>query len=106
MYLLWNPSAQRTYIGVTTDVTRRLRQHNKEIKGGAKSTSKYSGWIIHCTLEGLKNRSEAQRWEKIVKGRVRGLVAREQAFRDLSKGLCPSGRIYPVPSQLIFRSYE
>ena len=29
---------QRTYIGVTTNLTRRLRQHNKEIRGGAKYT--------------------------------------------------------------------
>ena len=27
-----------TYIGATVDVNRRLRQHNKEIKGGAHAT--------------------------------------------------------------------
>jgi structure-specific endonuclease subunit SLX1 len=28
-----------TYIGATIDLNHRLRQHNKEIKGGAKATS-------------------------------------------------------------------
>ena len=27
-----------TYIGATVDLNRRLRQHNKEIKGGAHAT--------------------------------------------------------------------
>ena len=29
---------QSTYIGATVDIDRRLRQHNKEIKGGAHAT--------------------------------------------------------------------
>jgi structure-specific endonuclease subunit SLX1 len=28
-----------TYVGATVDLNHRLRQHNKEIKGGAKATS-------------------------------------------------------------------
>lgn len=31
-------SDNRTYNGYTTDLNRRLRQHNGEIKGGARST--------------------------------------------------------------------
>lgn len=39
----------KTYVGVTNNWPRRIRQHNKEIKGGAKSTSHAGPWkaFIH-----------------------------------------------------------
>ena len=41
VYLLYTPasSGQQTYVGATVDLEHRLRQHNKEIKGGAHATS-------------------------------------------------------------------
>ena len=41
-YLLTAPNTFRTYIGITNNFTRRLRQHNSEIKGGARYTTSYS----------------------------------------------------------------
>ena len=38
VYLLVSTSGN-TYVGATVDLDRRLRQHNKEIKGGARATS-------------------------------------------------------------------
>lgn len=38
VYLLLS-SNKSTYVGATIDLDRRLRQHNKEIKGGAFATS-------------------------------------------------------------------
>lgn len=38
VYLL-ESSNHATYVGATVDLNRRLRQHNKEIKGGAHATS-------------------------------------------------------------------
>lgn len=37
VYLLYSTKGN-TYIGATIDLERRLRQHNKEIKGGARAT--------------------------------------------------------------------
>ena len=37
VYLLVSTSGN-TYVGATVDLERRLRQHNKEIKGGAHAT--------------------------------------------------------------------
>jgi predicted GIY-YIG superfamily endonuclease len=39
-YILYNPDDSRTYNGYTTDTTRRLRQHNQELSGGAKATGR------------------------------------------------------------------
>ena len=38
VYLLVSTSGN-TYVGATVDLNRRLRQHNKEIKGGAHATA-------------------------------------------------------------------
>uniref|UniRef100_J3N5Z2 GIY-YIG domain-containing protein n=1 Tax=Oryza brachyantha TaxID=4533 RepID=J3N5Z2_ORYBR len=39
IYLIASYRIPRTYVGVTTDFPRRLRQHNGELKGGAKASS-------------------------------------------------------------------
>ena len=38
VYLLKKDNLNRTYIGITNNLKRRLRQHNGKIKGGARST--------------------------------------------------------------------
>jgi len=39
VYILREKNGRKTYVGYTIDLKRRLRQHNGEIKGGAKSTA-------------------------------------------------------------------
>lgn len=44
-YILYNvKQPQRTYVGYTTNPTRRLRQHNGIISGGARATSGKGEW--------------------------------------------------------------
>lgn len=63
--------AGRTYVGVTTDVDRRLRQHNGALAGGARSTRPFRPWRVG-RLEGpLPTRGRALSLEYAIK-RVRG----------------------------------
>jgi len=106
VYLIFTGS--RTYVGATTDPDRRLRQHNRELTGGARATRKGSGtWKFAMYLTGFVGRSEAYRWEAIVKKRARGLVARSQALLEVSEGICPGvnmGRkAYTPPKKLKLR---
>lgn len=107
IYLLSNDISGSTYIGCTTNPDRRLRQHNREIKGGARSTFKYYGhWYIHMVLSGFDSRSSAMRWEKIIKSRTRGRKDRSKAFENLANGICPpNGKHYEVPKGLILDDY-
>lgn len=62
-------SCGATYVGVSPDPVRRLRQHNGEIKGGAKyTTSKpHGGWKHICLVHGFRSSVEALQFEWAVK---------------------------------------
>ncbi|TVU26974.1 hypothetical protein EJB05_29552 [Eragrostis curvula] len=63
VYLIASSRISRTYVGVTTDFPRRLRQHNGELKGGAKASCAGRPWTLACLVEGFVNRSEACEFE-------------------------------------------
>ena len=53
-----------TYVGATVDLDHRLRQHNGEIKGGAKATSVCpGGWIRVAHVEGFADAAAALQFE-------------------------------------------
>lgn len=64
-----------TYVGATVDLNRRLRQHNKEIKGGAHATTakvvKGEQWIRAAHVSGFPNWQAALqfewRWKQITR---------------------------------------
>ena len=57
-----------SYAGVSPDPIRRLRQHNKEIKGGAKyTTNKAPGWTHVCIIRGFRTKIESMQFEWAVK---------------------------------------
>lgn len=66
VYLLTS-SNNATYVGATVDLERRLRQHNKEIKGGAHATgakvSKGETWTRALHIEGFPDWSSALQFE-------------------------------------------
>jgi predicted GIY-YIG superfamily endonuclease len=64
-------SSSRTYVGVTTDVRRRVVQHNGDLPGGARSTRAGRPWRVARTWGPFATRGEALRVEHLVK-RLRG----------------------------------
>lgn len=45
-YCIRSTTTSKTYVGVTNNLERRLRQHNGEIKGGARYTSSGGPWTL------------------------------------------------------------
>lgn len=79
VYLLVSTNGS-TYVGATVDLDHRLRQHNKEIKGGAKATSmrveRGEKWRRHCYVGGFPSWQSALqfewRWKQIYRKLPRG----------------------------------
>lgn len=68
VYLLVNnPYRINTYVGATVNLERRLRQHNKEIKGGAYATTTKvtddENWLRACYVSGFPDWSSALQFE-------------------------------------------
>jgi len=65
--LLATPLRDATYVGATVDLDRRLRQHNKEIKGGAHATgikvAKGDTWIRAAHVSGFPDWQAALQFE-------------------------------------------
>ena len=62
-YILLAKNHNKFYIGYTTNLKRRLRQHNGELVGGAKKTKRWGPWVIFCHFTGFVDKSTALRFE-------------------------------------------
>lgn len=64
-YILVSVDNMRTYAGITNNMPRRLRQHNGELAGGAKYTSKPQSrpWRLVLTVHGFHNKVQALQFE-------------------------------------------
>ena len=63
VYVLYSLNFQRYYVGMTTNLNRRLFEHNN---GKTQSTSPYKPWkIVHNEI--FNTRSEAREREKYLK---------------------------------------
>lgn len=88
VYLLVS-SDDSTYVGATVDLDRRLRQHNKEITGGAHATgvkvSKGETWIRAAYVSGFPNWQAALQFE--------------WRWKQLSRKLSP--KLFPLERRMI-----
>ena len=88
-YCLVGAGGKRTYVGWTTDLARRLRQHNGEISGGAASTRAGRPWIVLCQVP-RSSPQEAMRLEaqwKSESRKLRGGTPAERRRKALAKVL-------------------
>lgn len=112
LYLLYHETSKRTYLGVTTNVERRLRQHRCEIVGGARYTTRIQKqfpeckWQLVVTVANFPDQAEVTRWERLLKLRTRGLQSRIEAMRDIGSGRHPKSfteeqkKKFTVPTDL------
>jgi len=63
MYLIEARAGKFTYIGITNNLQRRLRQHNGEIQGGAKATRGKGPWRLVCYVSGLPSTQAVRQLE-------------------------------------------
>lgn len=67
VYLLEALSKRATYVGATTDPVRRLRQHNKELVGGAHATGMRvahgDSWRMVCHISQFPTWNAALQFE-------------------------------------------
>ena len=69
-----------TYVGFSTNVDRRLRQHNRELSGGAKATHGHT-WKRICTVAGFPTQQSALQFEwkwKHLSRKAKGTTAVER----------------------------
>lgn len=93
-YMLFSTNGQ-TYIGATVDPDRRLRQHNKEIVGGARATgmrvAEGQTWKRACVVSGFPDQRAALQFEwrwkqlsrKLLNSSLSPVERRIQALNDL-----------------------
>lgn len=62
-YFLASTTKPRSYIGATVNPDRRLRQHNGDIKGGARYTRGGRPWRRVCYIDGFQNQQQALQFE-------------------------------------------
>ena len=94
VYLLRANPSGATYVGATVDLSHRLRQHNREIKGGARATaarvSRGERWERVLYVEGFPDWSAALqfewRWKHLSRKKGKGKGKGEDKGEDKGEG--------------------
>lgn len=87
-YVYLIESGRRSYIGATVSPRRRLRQHNGQLRGGARRTSVANDWTCRLLITGFRTWREALQFEWAAKyhtRRKRGHANRVQQMFAISE---------------------
>jgi len=83
VYILESSDCKATYVGATVDLNHRLRQHNKELAGGAHATSvkvaQGCTWNRICFIQGFPDWPAALQFEWRLKQLSRMLLKTNKA---------------------------
>lgn len=82
VYLLTSLNHNYSYVGITKDLERRLKQHNGVLKGGAKSTASRRPFKILHYIDNIEDRSTASKLEYNIKNQF-GLIQRLNYMKKL-----------------------
>lgn len=89
LYILVHDQHNKTYCGITNNLTRRLRQHNSEIVGGARYTTNnlMSGrWSYYALVQGLtKSEALSLEWKMHHQKSNKGKTPIERRINTLKK---------------------
>jgi putative endonuclease len=83
LYVLLSVDGDRTYVGITTDPDRRLRAHNGELAGGARSTRAHRPWRLGAVYGPYPDRALVSRAEWYLKRTRSGLRRLEWAAVEM-----------------------
>lgn len=79
--------SKSTYVGVTNNLTRRIKQHNGRLKGGAKSTMRCRPWVYAAWVGPFETYRGALQfeyaWKHAAPRRSHGLKARVNKLRTV-----------------------
>ena len=83
MYLVYLLKCENySYVGMTNNIFKRIRQHNGEIKGGARYTSKRKGWYPVLIIDGFSDMRSAMQCEWRLKRGKKGVTGRIKYLND------------------------
>jgi predicted GIY-YIG superfamily endonuclease len=95
VYILESSDCKATYVGATVDLNHRLRQHNKELAGGAHATSvkvaQGCTWNRICFIQGFPDWPAALQFEWRLKQLSRKFLKGDASKGDASKGDASKG---------------
>ena len=89
-----------SYVGMTNDIFKRLRQHNGEISGGARYTSRRKGWYPVLIIDGFSDMRSAMQCEWRLKRGKKGVLGRIKYLNDfLTNNECWTSKSVNIKDQ-------
>jgi len=66
-YIIVSHNSNKTYVGITNDFQKRIRQHNGDLVGGAKYTHDGRPWRLAAMIEGFQEHKQVLQFEWALK---------------------------------------